>query len=146
MSGPTHDRYMARYEVIASAQVDRRQSTSDYFTMAKLSGRLDRGMHLRRVEDLPDGRVALILQHKFSPRKQDEAALMANRTLAQLGIPATQVVQVDLLRLSRKGRTLVRSWTGPGNPPGPDPSGDREPRNPLPIPPYLNASLELPTD
>ncbi|WP_433019134.1 hypothetical protein [Kribbella sp. CA-294648] len=137
---------MARYEVIARAQLDRRQSTSDYFTMAHLSGRLDRGMHLRRVEELPDGRVALVLQHKFSPRKQDEAALMANRTLAQLGIPAAQVSQVDLLRLSRKGRTLVRSWIGPANPPGPDPSGDREPRNPLPAPPHLNASLELPSN
>ena len=138
---------MARYEVIASAQVDRRQSTSDYFTMAKLSGRLDRGMHLQPGrETCPTAGSPSILRHKFSPRKQDEAALMANRTLAQLGIPATQVVQVDLLRLSRKGRTLVRSWTGPGNPPGPDPSGDREPRNPLPAPPHLNASLELPTD
>jgi hypothetical protein len=137
---------MARYEVIARAQVDRRQSTSDYFTLAHLSGRLDRGMHLQRVEELPDGRVALVLQHKFSPRKQDEAALMANRTLAQLGIPAAQVSQVDLLRLSRKGRTLVRSWIGPGNPPGPDTSGDREPRNPLPAPPHLNASLELPSN
>lgn len=137
---------MARYEVIARAQVDRRQSTSDYFTMAHLSGRLDRGMHLQRVEELPDGRVALVLQHKFSPRKQDEAALMANRTLAQLGVPAAQVFQLDLLRLSRKRRTLVRSWIGPGNPPGPDSSGDREPRNPLPAPPHLNASLELPSN
>jgi hypothetical protein len=136
---------MAHYEVIARAEVDRRQSTSDYFTLALLSGRLDKGMHLCRIDDLPDGKVAIVLQHDFSPRKQDEAALMANRTLAQLGIPAAQIIQLDLLRLSRKGRTLVRSWSGPGNPPGPDLSGDREPRNPLPTPPHLNASLELPT-
>ncbi|NEA31314.1 hypothetical protein [Streptomyces sp. SID13031] len=137
---------MARYEVIARAAVDQHQSTSAYFTLAMLSGRLDNGMHLCRIEDLPDGRVALVLQHKFSPRKQDQAALMANRTLAQLGIPASQVLQLDLLRLSRKGPVLVRSWTGPGNPPGPDLSGDREPRNPLPNPPHLNASLDLPKD
>ena len=53
-----------------------------------------------------------------------------------LGIPAAQVQQIDLLRLSRKGRTLVRSWVGPDNPPGPEPAGDREPRNPLPTPPH----------
>jgi hypothetical protein len=135
---------MARYEVIARAIVDRRQPTSAYFTLAMLSGRLDKGMHLARIENLPDGKVALVLQHKFSPRKQDEAALMANRTLAQLGIPASQILQLDLLRLSRKGAVLVRSWTGPGNPPGPDLSGDREPRKPLPTPPHLKASLDLP--
>ncbi|WP_020387192.1 hypothetical protein [Kribbella catacumbae] len=137
---------MARFEVIARAEVDRRQSNSAYFNLAMLSGRLDKGMHLQRIEDLPDGKVALVMQHKFSPRKQDEAALMANRTLAQLGIAPSQVLQLDLLRLSRKGRTLVRSWVGPGNPPGPDLSGDREPRNPLPTPPHLKAALDLPTD
>lgn len=137
---------MARYEVIARAEVDRRQSNSAYFNLAILSRRLDKGMHLQRIEDLPDGKVALVMQHKFSPRKQDEAALMANRTLAQLGIASSQVLQLDLVRLSRKGPTLVRSWVGPGNPPGPDLSGDREPRNPLPNPPHLKAALELPTD
>jgi hypothetical protein len=135
---------MARYEVIARAAVDRRLTNSAYLELALGSTTLDRGMHLQRIEDLPDGRVAIVMHRNLSPRKHDEAALMANRSLAQLGIPAASVQQIDLLRLSRKGRTLVRSWVGPGN--GPDPSGDREPRNPLPAPPHLNASVDLPTD
>jgi hypothetical protein len=135
---------MARYEVIARATVDRRLPTYAYLDLALDSMTLDRGMRLQQIEDLPDGKVAIILRRNLSPRKQDQAALMANRSLAQLGIPAAKIQQIDLIRLSRKGPTLVRSWRGPGNPPGPDLSGDREPRNPLPAPPHLNASLDLP--
>ena len=100
---------MARYEVIARAKVDRRLSNSTYIDLALMSQLLDKGMRLQRIEDLPDGRIAIVLQHNLSKRKHDAAAEMANRSLAQLGIPAAQVQQIDLLRLSRKGRTLVRS-------------------------------------
>ncbi|TCN44573.1 hypothetical protein EV644_101290 [Kribbella orskensis] len=137
---------MARYEVIARAKVDRRLSNSTYIDLALMSQLLDKGMRLQRIEDLPDGRIAVVLQHNLSKRKHDAAAGMANRSLAQLGIPAAQVQQIDLLRLTRKGRTLVRSWVGPDNPPGPDSAGDREPRNPLPSPPHLEVSLDLPWD
>ncbi|TCC45157.1 hypothetical protein E0H75_32145 [Kribbella capetownensis] len=134
---------MARYEVVARAKTNR-LSNADYIDRALGSYALDAGMRLCRVEDLPDGAIAIVLQHKLSPRKHDSACAMANRSLAQLGIPANQVEQIDLHRLSRKGRTLVRSWSGPGNPPGPDPSGDREPRNPKPTPPHLSIHLDLP--
>lgn len=136
---------MARYEVIARAKLDQRLPNA-YIDLALLSSSLDKGMRLQRVEDLPDGQIAVVLQRNLSKRKQDDAALMANRSLAQLGIPATQVQQIDLFHLSRKGPTLVRSWTGPNGPSGPDPAGDREPRNPLPNPPHLNAALDLPHD
>jgi len=135
---------MARYEVVARAKTDRRLSDTDYLELAFKSYALDAGMRFRRIEDLPDGTIAIVLQHKFSPRKHDAACAMANRSLAQLGIPATQVQQIDLHRLSRKGRTLVRSWAGPNTPPGGDPSGDREPRNPKPTPPHLTIHLDLP--
>lgn len=134
---------MARYEVVARAKTDRLFNAA-YIDLAFKSYALDAGMRLCRVEDLPDGTIAVVLQHKFSPRKHDSACAMANRSLAQLGIPANQVEQIDLHRLSRKGRILVRSWSGPGNPPGPDPSGDREPRNPKPNPPHLSIHLDLP--
>ena len=137
---------MARYEVIARATVDTRLSNAAYIDLALHSSTLDKGMRLQRIENLPDGRVAIVLRQNFSPRKHDAAEQMANRSLAQLGIPATQVQRIDLIRLTRKGPALVRSWSGPGNPPGPDPAGDREPRNPLPAPPHLNASLDLPQD
>jgi hypothetical protein len=78
-----------------------------------------------------------------APGSTTGAALMANRSLAQLGIPATKVQQIDLIRLTRKGRTLVRSWVGPG-PTDPGSAGDREPRNPLPNPPHLKAERDLP--
>ncbi|WP_132210982.1 hypothetical protein [Kribbella steppae] len=136
---------MARYEVVARAKTDRRLSDTDYITLALKSHSLDKGMRFQRVEDLPDGTIAVVLQHKLSPRKHDDACTMANRSLAQLGIPASQVQQIDLHRLSRKGRTLVRSWQTPQPPPG-DPSGDREPRRPTPNPPHLNAALDLPKD
>ncbi|MEV0802794.1 hypothetical protein AB0I34_34245 [Kribbella sp. NPDC050281] len=134
---------MARYEVVARAKTNR-LSNADYIDLAFKSYALDAGMRLCRVEDLPDGTIAIVLQHKLSTRKHDAACAMANRSLAQLGIPAHQVEQIDLHRLSRKGRTLVRSWSGPGNPPGPDPSGDREPRHPKPNPPHLSIHLDLP--
>jgi hypothetical protein len=134
---------MARYEVVARAKTDRRLSDTDYIALALKSHSLDKGMHFQRVEDLPDGTIAIVLQQKLSPRKHDDACIMANRSLAQLGIPASQVQQIDLHRLSRKGRTLVRSWHTA--PPG-DPSGDREPRRPAPNPPHLKAALDLPKD
>ena len=138
---------MALYEVVARAQTDRRLSDSDYLELAFKSWTLDKGMRFQRVENLPDGTIAVVLQQKLSPRKHDSACEMANRSLAQLGIPASQVQQIDLLRMTRKGgRDLVRSWVGPNNPPGPDTSGDREPRRPKPAPPHLQASLELPRD
>jgi hypothetical protein len=138
---------MAQYEVIARARLDRRLTDSDYLALALDSHDVDKGMRFHRIEDLPDGRVAIVLQRKFSPRKHDEAALMANRSLAQLGIPAAQVQQIDLIRMSRRhGRTLVRSWVGPSGPSGPDLSGDREPRSPKPTPPHLRAALDLHED
>ena len=136
---------MARYEVVARAKTDRRLSDSDYLDLALKSWTLDKGMRFQRVEDLPDGTIAVVLQQNLSPRKHDTACDMANRSLAQLGIPASQVQQIDLHRLTRKGgRALVRSWIGPNNPPGPDPSGDREPRHPKPTPPHLTIRLDLP--
>ena len=138
---------MARYEVVARAKTDRRLSDSDYLELALKSWSLDKGMRFQRVEDLPDGTIAIVLQHKMAPRKHDQACGMANRSLAQLGIPAAQVQQIDLHRITRKqGRTLVRSWIGPNNPPGPDPAGDREPRRPNPAPPHLKAARDLPDD
>jgi hypothetical protein len=143
----TDDRVMARYEVVARAKTDRRLTNSDYIDLALNSWSLDKGMRFQRVEDLPDGSIAIVLQQKLSPRKHDAACAMANRSLAQLGIPAAQVQQIDLVRMTRKGgRALVRSWVGPGNPPGPGTAGDREPRRPKPLPPHLQASRELPTE
>ncbi|MFI6680797.1 hypothetical protein [Kribbella sp. NPDC050470] len=133
---------MARYEVVARAKTDRRLSDTDYITLALKSHSLDKGMRFQRIEDLPDGTIAVVLQHKLSPRKHDAACTMANRSLAQLGIPASQVQQIDLLRLSRKGRVLVRSWHTP--PPPGDEAGDREPRRPSPNPPHLTIALDLP--
>jgi hypothetical protein len=133
---------MARYEVVARAKTDRRLSDTDYLALALKSHSLDKGMRFQRVEDLPDGTIAVVLQHKLSPRKHDDACTMANRSLAQLGIPASHVQQIDLHRLTRNGRTLVRSWH---TPPG-DPSADREPRRPSPNPPHLNAALDLPKE
>ena len=137
---------MARYEVVARAKTERRLSDSDYLELAIRSCTLDKGMRFQRVEDLPDGTIAVVLQQNFSPRKHDSACELANRSLAQLGIPASQVQQIDLHRMTRKGgRALIRSWIGPNNPPGPDPSGDREPRTPKPTPPHLTISLDLPS-
>jgi hypothetical protein len=132
---------MARYEVVARARTDRRLTNSAYIDLALQSCSLDKGMRLQRVEDLPDGTIAVVLQQKFSPRKHDAACAMANRSLAQLGIPAGQVQQIDLHRLTRKGgRSLVRSWVGPDE--GPGTAGDREPRRPKPTPPHLQAYLK----
>jgi hypothetical protein len=147
VGGTTDDRDMARYEVVARAKTDRRLSDSAYLELAMKSWSLDKGLRFQRVEDLPDGTIAIVLQQKLSPRKHDAACAMANRSLAQLGIPASQVQQIDLHRMTRKGgRALVRSWVGPGNPPGPGTAGDREPRRPKPMPPHLKASLDLPED
>ena len=135
---------MARYEVVARAKTDRRLSDSHYLELAVKLSALDKGMRFQRAEDLPDGTVAIVLQHKMAARKHDEACGMVNRSLAQLGIPASQIQQIDLHRLSRKGRTLVRSWNTRQDPPGT--AGDREPRRPNPTPPHLNAALDLPQD
>jgi hypothetical protein len=133
---------MARYEVVARAKPDRRLSNADYIDLALNSWSLDEGLRFQRIEDLPDGSIAVVLQHRMSPRKHDAACAMANRSLAQLGIPASQVQQIDLHRMTRKGgRALVRSWVGPYNPPGPGTAGDREPRRPKPMPPHLRAYL-----
>ena len=129
---------MSQYEVIARTRLARRLTTSADPDLALDSPKLDKGMRFVRTEELPDGRLAVVLQHRSSPRKHDFAAATANRTLAQLGIPATQVEQLDLIRLTKHGRTLVRSWK---QPPG-DPSGDREPRKPNPTPPFLRAVRE----
>ncbi|MGW6276751.1 hypothetical protein [Kribbella sp. NPDC055071] len=132
---------MARYEVVARAKTDRRLSDSEYVGLALKSLSLDQGMRFQRVEDLPDGTIAIVLQRKLTARKHDEACGMANRSLAQLGFPASQVQQIDLHRLSRKGRVLVRSWSTPQDPPGT--AGDREPRHPKPTPPHLKAARDL---
>jgi hypothetical protein len=129
---------MAQYEVIARTRLDRRLTTSAYPDLALDSPKLDKGMRFVRTEELPDGQLAVVLQHKSSPRKHDLAATSAQRTLAQLGIPAAEVQQLDLIRLTKHGRALVRSWKQyPG-----DPSGDREPRRPRPTPPSLRAAKE----
>ena len=142
--GATDDRGMGLYEVVARARTERRLSDSDYLELALKSWALDKGMRFQRVEDLPDGTIAIVLQRKMAARKHDDACGMANRSLAQLGFPASQIQQIDLHRLSRKGRTLVRSWTTRQDPP--DTAGDREPRRPNPTPPHLNAALDLPQD
>jgi hypothetical protein len=136
---------MSRYEVIAHAKPVHRLSEPEYVALSLTSYPLDRGLRFQRMEDLPDGKVAIVLQHKASSRKQDEAYAMAQRTLFQLGIPATEVERVDLHRVTRKhGRMLVRSWISPQGPG--DAAGDREPRRPKPTPPHLQAARELPTD
>src|SRR5689334_16138536 len=110
---------MAQYEVIARTRLARRLTTSAYLDLALDSPKLDKGMRFVRTEELPDGQVAVVLQHKSSSRKHDLAAATANRTLAQLGIPATEVQQLDLVRLTKHGRALVRSWRQyPGDPSG----------------------------
>ncbi|MFD7154361.1 hypothetical protein ACFV9C_07175 [Kribbella sp. NPDC059898] len=135
---------MARYEVVARAKPDRRLSNVDYVNLALHSWSLDKGMRFQRIEDLPDGSIAIVLQQKLSPRKHDAACAMANRSLAQLGIPAGEIQRIDLLRMTRKGgRELVRSWAGPNNPPGPGTAGDREPRRPKPTPPHLQEHRPL---
>ena len=135
---------MARYEVVARAKPDRRLSNADYIDLALRSWALDKGMKFQRIEDLPDGSIAVVLQQNLSPRKHDAACEMANRSLAQLGIPAAQVQRIDLHRMTRKGgRALVRSWAGPNKPPGPGTAGDREPRRPKPTPPHLLAYRDL---
>jgi hypothetical protein len=120
--------------------------SAEHIDMALLAQFLDKGMHFKRLVNLPDGRIAVVLQHKSRSRKLDSAQHKTQRSLSMLGIPAADVQQVDLLRLSRKGRTLVRSWVGPGGPAGPGPAGVREPRKPLPNPPHLKAALDLPAD
>jgi hypothetical protein len=136
---------MARYEVIARAQVDRRLISTEYIDMALLAHFLDLGMHLQRIDNLPNGQIAVVLQHRLCrTRKQNAAQHKAHHSLTMLGIPAADVQQIDLHRLSRKGRTLVRSWVGQGEPDGPCPAGVREPRKPLPNPPHLMAALDLP--
>ncbi|TDD51081.1 hypothetical protein E1263_30455 [Kribbella antibiotica] len=132
---------MSRYEVIAHAKPVRRLSGPEYVALSLTSYPLDRGLRVQRASELPDGKVAIVLQHKASPRKQDHAYAMAQRTLVQLGITATEVERVDLHKVSRKhGRTLVRSWISPQGPG--DPSGDREPRRPKPTPPQLRAARD----
>jgi hypothetical protein len=129
---------MAPPEVVARAKPDRRLSNADYIDLALHSWSLDKGMRFQRIENLPDGSIAVVLQQKLSPRHHDAAREMARRSLAQLGIPAAQVQRIDLHRMTRKGgRALVRSWAGPNNPPGT--AGDREPRRPKPTPPHLQA-------
>ncbi|MEU8222054.1 hypothetical protein [Kribbella sp. NPDC048915] len=130
---------MAQYEVVARAKPVRRLSNAAYIDLALNSSSLDKALKFQRVEDLPDGTIAVVLQHKMSPRKHDTARELANRSLAQLGIPARQVERIDLHRLTRKGgRALIRSWPGPHTPP-PGTAGDREPRQPKPTPPSLRA-------
>ncbi|GAA1582360.1 MULTISPECIES: hypothetical protein [Kribbella] len=134
---------MARYEVVARAKPDRRLSNADYIDLALHSWSLDKGMRFQRIEDLPDGSIAIVLQRKMSPLKHDAACAMANRSLAQLGIPAGDIQRIDLHRMTRKGgRALIRSWAGPNNPPGPGSAGDREPRRPKPTPPHLQEYLK----
>lgn len=137
---------MARYEVVARARLDRHLSTTEYIDLAVKAHSLDTGMRFQRIDKLPDGQIAVVLQRRLGNRKQDAAQQLAHRSLAHLGVPVTTVQQVDLHRMSRKGRTLVRSWLSPSGPAGPDGAGDREPRKPLPSPPYLKAALDLPQD
>jgi hypothetical protein len=140
----TDDRTMARYEVVARAQIGRHLPSPDSIDMTLKTHSLDKGMRFRRVDTLPDGQIAVVLQQRARPRRTDEVCAMAQRSLATLGVPAGSIYQLDLHRLSRKGRTLVRSWVGPGGPAGPGPAGVREPRKPLPNPPHLRAALDLP--
>ncbi|MET7279731.1 hypothetical protein ABZS29_15955 [Kribbella sp. NPDC005582] len=136
---------MSRYEVIAHAKPARRLSEPEYVALSLTSYPLDRGLRFQRLDELPDGKVAIVLQHKTSARKQDQACAMAHRTLFQLGITAPEIERVDLHRISRKhGRTLVRSWISPQGPGGT--AGDREPRRPKPTPPSLRAARDLPID
>jgi hypothetical protein len=138
------DRNMARYEVVARANVGRQLSPTESIEMALKAHALDKGMRFQRVENLPDGEIAVVLQRRLNHRKPDQAHLMARRSLATLGIPALKVQQIDLHRLGRGSRTLVRSWVGPGyDGGGPGTAGDREPRNPLPKPPHLRAALDV---
>ena len=134
---------MARYEVVARAQLHRSLSTTERIDLAVKAHSLDTGMRFQRIEHLPDGQIAVVLQRKLGKRKQDAAQQLARRSLAHLGVPAPSVQRIDLHRMSRNGRTLVRSWL---NPAGPDGAGDREPRRPLPSPPSLEAALDLPED
>lgn len=92
---------MGRYEVVARAKTDRRLTDTDYLELAFRSYALDKGMRFQRVDNLPDGTIAIVLQQKMTARKHDEARGMVHRSLAQLGVPATQVQQIDLHRLSR---------------------------------------------
>lgn len=138
---------MARYEVIARAQVGRQLCRTDTIDLIVKGRGLSEGMRFERVEPLPNGEIAVVLRRKLRARKPDQAHELTNRTLAVLGIPASQVRQIDMHRLTRgKGRTLIRSWVNPADPGEPGTAGDREPRNPLPNPPHLSAELDVPRD
>ncbi|MFC0623035.1 hypothetical protein [Kribbella deserti] len=138
---------MARYEVIARAQVGRQLSRTDAIDLTLKGRTLQEGMRFERVEPLPNGEIAVVLKRSLNARKSDRAHELTQRSLAVLGIPASQVSRIDVHRLSRKnGRALVRSWSGPSGPTDPGTAGDREPRNPLPSPPYLQARLDLPRE
>lgn len=130
---------MARYEVTA------RTRRSEHPGLALKARTLQTGMHLARVDALPDGSAAIVLQHRLRRGGPDREQLLTHRTLAALGIQAGAVERIDLHLLTRRrGRTLVRSWPGPGRPEGPGNAGDREPRHPLPSPPSLQAEADLP--
>ncbi|WP_328996260.1 hypothetical protein OG394_16565 [Kribbella sp. NBC_01245] len=138
---------MARYEVIARAQVGRQLCRTDAIDLTLKGRGLSEGMRFERVEPRPDGEIAIVLHRKFSSRNPDRANELTHRTLAVLGIPASQVRQIDVHRLARgKCPTLVRSWVNPADPGEPGTAGDREPRNPLPNPPHLRAELDVPRD
>ena len=103
---------MSRYEVIAHAKPARRLSEPEYVALSLTSYPLDRGLRFQRLDELPDGKVAIVLQHKTSARKQDQAYAMAQRTLFQLGITATEVERVDLHRVSAN---TAAPWSGRGS-------------------------------
>lgn len=134
---------MARYEV--TARTRQRLGGSGHADLALKALALPTGMHLARVDALPDGSAAIVLQHRVRRGGPDREQLLTHRTLAALGVQAGTVERIDLHLLTRRrGRTLVRSWPGPGGPEGPGNAGVREPRRPLPSPPALKAEADLP--
>lgn len=135
---------MARYEVVAQVRLDHHLSTTEHIDLTVKAHSLDTGMRLQRIENLPDRQIAVVLQRRLGHRRQDAARALAQRSLAHLGVPAATVQRVDLHRMSRTGRTLVRSWPGAAGPAGPQGAGDREPRKPQPGPPHLSAAMDLP--
>ena len=136
---------MARYEVTARTRVGRHLTTTDRVDMALRAMSTDPGMRLQRVDELPGGEVAIVLQRRLRSGRPDRAHLLTHRTLASLGVEATTVQQIDVHRLTKRhGRTLVRSWAGPGGYDGPGPAGVREPRRPTPNLPSLRAEADLP--
>ena len=75
---------MARYEVVARAKPDRRLSNAAYIDLALNSWSLDKGLRFQRIEDLPDGTVAIVDVREASEWEQGHLPGARNLDLGRL--------------------------------------------------------------